>query len=96
MTTESKVVLGIAAATLAGLAIGLLVAPASGEKTISQIRKQTNKLANRLVDVLEYGKSTVSENVEEAKDKVKDAYHEAKGMAKSEVNRVKNQVEDMA
>lgn len=96
MNNESKVVLGIAAAALAGLAIGLLVAPASGDETRAKIRKKTNKLTNRMIDALESGKSTVSENVDAVTEKVKSVFNEAKGSLKSDVNRAKNQIEDMA
>lgn len=96
MNTESKVLLGIAAAALAGVAIGMLVAPSSGEETRSKIRKQTNKLTNRMIDALETGKSVFSENVDAVTNKVKSAYNEAKGSVNSDINRAKKQVEDMA
>ena len=91
MSKESNVALGIAAAALAGLAIGILVAPSSGEETRGKIRKGTNKLTNRLIETLESGRSAVSENVDAVTEKAKSAFNQAKGMATN----AKHQAEDL-
>lgn len=81
MTKESKVALGIAAAALAGVAIGVLVAPSSGEKTRGKIKKGANRITNRLIDVLEAGSAATAGNLGAVSDKVKSAYDHVKKQA---------------
>lgn len=52
----NKIILGIVTAAIAGVAIGLLIAPDDGKKTIKKIKKKTNSLAGELIDALEKSK----------------------------------------
>lgn len=94
MSTESKVLLGVAGAALAGLAIGMLTAPCSGDETREKLRGNVNTLSNRLLDALRSESGTFADKVEDAVDTAKAKFNEAKGYVRAEANHVRNQVEN--
>lgn len=71
----NKIILGIVTAAIAGVAIGLLIAPDDGRKTIKKIKKKTNSLAGELIDALEKSKTKAGEAASELADEGK-AYGE--------------------
>lgn len=95
MTTQSKILLGIAGAALAGVAIGLLVAPCSGEETRANIRKNVNSMANDMLDTLRNG-GTVSEQVNNLVDTAKAKFQEAKGYVNAKSGTLVDQVDEVA
>ncbi|HMX41053.1 MAG TPA: YtxH domain-containing protein [Saprospiraceae bacterium] len=95
MTTQGKILLGVAGAALTGVAIGLLVAPCSGEETRTNIRKNVNSMANDMLDTLRNGGS-ISEQVSSLVDSAKAKYNEAKGYVNSKSSTFAEQVEDAA
>lgn len=84
MTNSSKIAIGLAAAALAGVGIGLLIAPESGDNTRENIRKGVNDLANNALDTLKDSQETIGEKVEGAVDTAKAKYNEALGYMKAE------------
>lgn len=79
----NKIIVGIVTAAIAGLAIGLLIAPDDGKKTIKKIRKKTNSLAGELIDALEKSKTragdAASDLADEGKAYGKDIADKAEG-----------------
>lgn len=49
MSTSSKVLLALAAGAVAGLVVGLLIAPAKGSETRENISDSAKKLADELI-----------------------------------------------
>lgn len=82
MSKEKNVLLGFAAAALAGVTIGLLVAPDSGKKTREKLRDSSNKL----LDVVRNNGNAMRGKATDIIDDAKSAYNQAKGYAKSEMN----------
>ncbi|MGV9013111.1 MAG: YtxH domain-containing protein [Flavobacteriales bacterium] len=84
-------------ALVAGVAIGavggLMLAPASGDRTRKKLMKRGDKLCNRLTDLIGQGKEAVDDAEKSARsaankggkavndtmDKAKDSYEQAKG-----------------
>ncbi|MCC7245106.1 MAG: YtxH domain-containing protein [Saprospiraceae bacterium] len=97
MTTQSKIILGVAGAALAGFAIGVLTAPCSGEETRSNLRSSVNDAANRALKALRNGEGnkSVSEQIDELVDTAKAKYNEAKGYAKSKSGSVADSMEEI-
>lgn len=99
MTTQSKIILGVAGAALAGFAIGVLTAPCSGEETRSSLRSSVNDAANRALKALRNGEGinnkSVSEQIDELVDTAKAKYNEAKGYAKSKSGSVADSMEEI-
>lgn len=85
MTTENKILLGVTAAALAGVGIGLLIAPASGTETRDQIRKGANGMATRLLNVVNSTGEQVKDKATEVVEEAKTAYKQAKGYVKAEI-----------
>ncbi|MHA4738479.1 YtxH domain-containing protein [Dyadobacter sp. MSC1_007] len=90
----NKIIVGIVTAAIAGLAIGLLIAPDDGKKTIKKIKKKTNSLAGELIDALEKSKTKAGEKAsdlaEEGKTYGQDIADKAEGYSdtvKEEVNK---------
>lgn len=95
MSTESKVILGVTAAALAGVGIGMLVAPCSGAESRGKIRENVNTLANHLLEVVRSNGSTFGEQAEEITDAAKAKFNEAKGYLKSEAGHAKGRMEEI-
>lgn len=85
MTTENKILLGVTAAALAGVGIGLLIAPTSGTETRDQIRKGANGMATRLLNLVNATSEDVKEKASEVVEDAKTAYKQAKGYVKAEI-----------
>ncbi len=94
MSKENKVIIGFAAAALAGIGIGLLLAPHSGTKSRKKIRQGTNDMANKLMDVVTSKGDTLKEKASEVVENAKSAFNQAKGYAKSEVNHAKKEIDE--
>lgn len=88
MSTEKNVLIGFAAAALAGVTIGLLVAPDSGKNTREKLRQGSNKL----LDVVRSNRETIKEKATDIIDDAKSAFNQAKGYAKSEINHAKSEM----
>ena len=88
MTTQNKVLLGITAAALTGVGIGLLVAPRSGAETRDKIRQSTNDLASRLLNLVNSTGEDVKEKASEVVKEAKAAYNQAKGYVQEEIDAV--------
>nr|WP_295931031.1 YtxH domain-containing protein [uncultured Dyadobacter sp.] len=63
-----NIILGIVTAAIAGVAIGMLIAPDDGKKTIKKLRKKTNSLAGDLIAALEKSKEKAAEAADELKN----------------------------
>ncbi len=96
MNSDSKVILGMAAAALVGVGIGMLVAPCSGDETRSNLREKTNSIANRLLTALRDNGRNVSDTFSDVADNVKSTYNQAKGYVKSEANHARSKMEEVA
>ncbi len=70
MSTK-KVVIGVLSGTLAGLAIGLLYAPAKGEDTRQKIVDSADELKNKISDTAEEWKAKLADTADEWKAKFK-------------------------
>jgi gas vesicle protein len=92
MSTESKIIVGFAAAALAGIGIGLLMAPYSGTESRDKLRKGTNDIANKLLDMVNSNGQALKEKAGEVVDNAKNAYNQVKGQAKSEVEDAKKEL----
>lgn len=88
MNTESKIIIGFAAAALAGVGIGMLMAPYSGTESRDKIRKGTNDVANKLLDMVNTNGQALKEKAGEVIDTARSAYKQVKGQAKEEVGEV--------
>jgi gas vesicle protein len=92
MSTESKIIVGFAAAALTGIGIGMLLAPYSGPESREKLRKGTNDIANRLLDAINTNGQALKERAGEVVDQAKNAYNQVKGEAKSEVENAKKEL----
>ncbi|HOY04951.1 MAG TPA: YtxH domain-containing protein [Saprospiraceae bacterium] len=92
MSTESKIIVGFAAAALAGIGIGLLMAPYSGTESRDKLRKGTNDIANKLLDMVNTNGQALKEKAGDVVDHAKNAYNQVKGQAKSEVEDAKKEL----
>lgn len=88
MSTESKIIVGFAAAALAGVGIGMLLAPYSGTESRDKIRKGTNDIAHKLLDMVNTNGQALKEKAGEVIDNARNAYHQVKGHAREEVAEV--------
>lgn len=92
MSTENKFIIGFAAAALAGVGIGMLMAPYSGSETREKLREGTNDVANRLLDAVRSNGDSLKDKANEVIDDAKSAYNQAKGYAKSEANHIEKKI----
>ena len=72
--SSSRSLLALAAGVVAGAALGLLFAPASGADTRKKMMKKGEKLRDQLSDLLEEGEAALTD----AADKAKNAADKAK------------------
>lgn len=72
--SSSRSLLALAAGVVAGAALGLLFAPASGADTRKKMMKKGEKLRDQLSDLLEEGEAALND----AADKAKNAAEKAK------------------
>jgi len=86
MNTGSKILVGITAAALAGVGIGLLIAPNSGTESRKKLKKGTNDIANKLLELVRSNGESIRGKAHEVVEDVKATYNQAKGYAHSEVN----------
>lgn len=92
MNTGSKILVGITAAALAGVGIGMLIAPNSGSESRKKLKKGTNDIANKLLQLVRSNSDSLTETANEVVDEVKAKYNQAKGYAKSEMNHIEEKV----
>lgn len=82
-----NIILGIVTAAIAGVAIGMLIAPDDGKKTIKKLRKKTNSLAGDLIAALEKSKAKAAEAADELKNEgtayAKEAADKVEGYAET-------------
>jgi gas vesicle protein len=88
MSKERNILIGVAAAALAGLGIGMLVAPHSGKKT----RERLQDGSNRFLDTVRSKRQAVKERASEIADDTRAAFDDAKSYAKSEMNHVEEKM----
>lgn len=81
MTTKSKVLLGILGAAAAGVVIGLLIAPEKGKDMRKKLRKTVGDWTDELGNLWAKGKSAVSDNLDDMKDKARQARSSAEDKA---------------
>lgn len=81
MNSKAKVAVGILSAVVAGVAIGLLLAPEKGSETRKLIKKKAGGWADSLGHLFTQGK----EEAEDLKEKVK----QGKAVAEEKVNKIK-------
>lgn len=89
MNTGSKILIGITAAALAGVGIGMLIAPNSGSESRKKLKKNTNDVANRLLQIVRSNGESFKDAAEEVADDVKSKYRQAKGKVEEVVDDVK-------
>lgn len=92
MSTESKVIIGFTAAALAGIGIGMLLAPYSGTESREKIRQGTNNTANKLLDMVNTNGQALKEKAEDAIGQAKSAYQNAKGQVMDELENSKKEL----
>ncbi|MCF0070394.1 YtxH domain-containing protein [Dyadobacter sp. CY261] len=90
--SANKIILGIVGAAVAGVVIGLLVAPEDSKKTIKKLRKKTNSLAGDLIAALEKSKAKATDVVADLKKDGKSYADEATGKAEEYVDSARAQV----
>lgn len=78
-----NIILGIVTAAIAGVAIGLLIAPDDGKKTIKKLRKKTNSLAGDLIAALEKSKAKAGEAADDLKNEGRAFANEAADKAEA-------------
>ena len=61
MENSSKIILGLLGATIAGVAIGMLLAPDKGSEIRKKIGEKAGDLATRVGDLVTYGKEKFDE-----------------------------------
>ncbi|WP_428653141.1 YtxH domain-containing protein [Runella sp.] len=90
MTSNSKIVLGLATAAAAGAVIGLLFAPEKGTEIRDKVRETANGFASDLLDALQRGRQQYTE----IKDNVEDKAKELKSKAEDKVTEAKDRITD--
>ena len=91
MSTK-KVIIGVLSGTLAGLAVGLLYAPAKGEDTRQKIVDSADELKNKIADTADEWKTKLTETADEWKAKFK----RLKGQAVDELDELQSIFENEA
>jgi gas vesicle protein len=84
MTTGTKVLLGILGAAVAGVAIGLVIAPDKGSETRKRIAKTTGDWADQVGNVFK-----------KTRDQYADLKDRARGMKSAAEQKVSNLKEDL-
>ncbi|AEI47793.1 YtxH domain-containing protein [Runella slithyformis] len=92
MTSNSKIVLGLATAAAAGAVIGLLFAPEKGTEIRDKVRETANGFASDLLDALQRGRQQYTD----IKDNVEDKAKELKSKADEKITEVKDRVSEEA
>lgn len=72
MNTTGKILIAVAAGAAAGVILGVLFAPESGEKTRNKISEEGKKLADNLAYRFRRGKEKLNDLKDEIKDTVKE------------------------
>ena len=88
MTTGTKVVLGILGAAVAGVAIGMLIAPEKGSEMRARIKKSAGDWVDTLSNLFVKGK----EELEELSSTAVDKGRQARSLVEDKVNRMKESV----
>lgn len=91
MSTK-KVIIGVLSGTLAGLAIGLLYAPAKGEDTRQKIVDSADELKNKITETADEWKTKLADTADEWKAKFK----RLKGQAIDELDELQSIFENEA
>lgn len=91
MSTK-KVIIGVLSGTLAGLAVGLLYAPAKGEDTRQKIVDSADELKNKLSETADEWKAKLADTAEDWKAKFK----RLKGQAADELDELQKILENEA
>lgn len=68
MNNNTKMIVGLFAAVAAGVAVGMLLAPAKGKETRESIKDGFGKLTDKVKDLLEEGQSMLSQKTHELRD----------------------------
>ena len=76
MDNTSKVLLAVAAGAAAGLVAGILLAPASGEETRENLKKQGQKLKDDVSSTLEELNESAKEKIDQIKQTASHAINE--------------------
>lgn len=92
MNTGIKILAGITAATLVGVGIGVLIAPNSGAESRKKLKKGTNDVANKLLELVRSNGESIRDKAHEVVEDVKATYNQAKGYAHSELNHLEEKV----
>lgn len=92
MNTLSKIVIGITA-LMAGVGIGMLIAPDTGVETQAKIKNNAQAVLKRLIASAQRKGEEVVDRVDDMTDKAKAKVNQAKGYLKAESNHVKNKLE---
>ncbi|TLU99197.1 YtxH domain-containing protein [Dyadobacter luticola] len=93
--SNSKIVLGIVTAAVAGAVIGLLFAPDEGDKTIKKLKKKTNSLAADLIDALEKSKAKAEQTASDLKEEGEKYKDEAANKAADYADAAKEQYHNL-
>lgn len=94
MKKNNRVLVGMAAAALAGVAIGILVAPFSGKESRNKLRSKATDLTDQITDAINANTEALKGKAEEVTEKAKNVYQQAKGFVKSEINHLKKDAEE--
>lgn len=92
MNTLSKIVIGITA-LMAGVGIGMLIAPDTGVETQSKIKNNAQAILKRLIASAQRKGEEVIDRVDDVTDKAKAKVNQAKGYLKAESNHIKGKLE---
>ena len=90
MSNNSKIVLGVITAAVAGAVIGMLFAPEKGTEMREKVRGTANDLASDLLDAIQRGRD---QYVSVGED-IKDAAHNLKSKAVGKIAEVKDRLEN--
>jgi len=93
MNKQYKVVIGIVAAALAGVGIGMLMSPNSGKKNLEKLLKASDKIAKKVRKAAQHSNDSIEEFAQETIAKAKATLNQAKGFVKSESNNVKEKMD---
>lgn len=77
MENSSKIILGLIGATIAGVAIGMLLAPDKGTELRKKIGETAGDLASRVGDLVTYGKEKFEEVTNTVSEKADGLVNEA-------------------
>lgn len=74
MTSNQRFVMGTLGATLAGVAVGVLMAPKKGTETRNMIKTKANDLSSNAKQTFDKGYSTCKDYINNMTEKVKDQF----------------------